>query len=166
MNRCITWQMDSYQKEKCIEEAKKYKTNINNIVEYYILAALKKQYNNIDMVHYVLNTHHKKLGSKGNEVNICSTDITNVKGIREYLLTKKTLCEKMNNDILITYNDISKTIIGSELIKFEHIENNDFNINIEIYNKKNSIETTITLKENYTMIDVNKLRNDLYEILK
>ena len=72
----------------------------------------------------------------------------------------------MNNDILITYNDISKTIIGSELIKFEHIENNDFNINIEIYNKKNSIETTITLKENYTMIDVNKLRNDLYEILK
>ena len=89
MNRCITWQMDSYQKEKCIEEAKKYKTNINNIVEYYILAALKMQYNNIDMVHYVLNTHHKKLGSKGNEVNICSTDITNVKGIREYLLTKK-----------------------------------------------------------------------------
>lgn len=141
--------MDENQKQKCINEAKRYSTNINNIVEYHILKVLKEQYNFDDIVHYILNINSSNEAHIGNNLSIFSTNIESFSNIKEYIKGKKRLPCKRNSDVLIGYNDISKLIIGKNFINFKHIENNDFNINIQIYNKENTIKIIITLKEKF-----------------
>lgn len=164
-NRNINIKINKYQKEKCIEDAKKYNTNINSILEFYTLRALKRQYKLENNVHYILNPHYN-VKYTGNTLNICSANIKNIKNLKEYIATKKILYEKKDHNILFSYNDISNSIIGNDFIKFEHIENNDFSINIEIYNKKNTIEINVTLKESDILINLEKLKNDFYENLE
>lgn len=152
--------MDKNQKQKCVNEAKLYSTEINNIVEYYILKTLKKQYNFNNIVHYILNIKNSNLIHIGNNLSICSSNIENFSNLKEYINGKKGLLDKRNSDVLIGYNDIANLILGKDFINFKHIENNGFNINIQIYNKKNTIEIIITLKEKF--LDLEKLRNDFY----
>ena len=152
--------MDKNQMQKCVKEAKLYSTNINNIVEYHMLKALKEQYNFNNIVHYILNINNSNLIHIGNNLSICSSNIENFSNIKGYIKGKKKLLNKRNSDVLIGYNDISNLIIGKDFINFKHIENNGFNINIQIYNKKNTIQIIITLKEKF--LDLEKLRNDFY----
>lgn len=154
--------MDKNQKQKCVKEAKLYSTNINNIVEYHILKALKEQYNFNNIAHYILNINNSNLIHIGNNLSICSSNIENFSNIKGYINGKKKLLDKRNSDVLIGYNDISNLIIGKDFINFKHIENNGFNINIQIYNKKNTIKIIITLKEKDKLLNLEKLRNDFY----
>lgn len=113
-----------------------------------------------NIVHYILNINNSNEIHIGNNLSICSSNIESFNNIEGYIKSKKRLLGKRNSDVLIEYNDISKLIIGKDFINFKHIENNDFNINIQIYNKENTIKIIITLKEKF--LNLEKLRNDLY----
>lgn len=152
--------LDESRKEKCIKEATYYKTNLNNIIEFYILKALQIQYH-INKINYVLNNRN----FFGNTITICSIKSSNVYTINEYVSLKNRLEDKTDNDILISYNDISNNLIGKEYLDFEHVEKNGYNINIEIYNKENSIYIIISSKENLN-IDLKVLESDILNLVK
>lgn len=82
------------------------------------------------------------------------------KDLNSYIFLKNKLIKNSDNNILISYNDISNFMIGNNNIKFEHIENNGFMINVEIYNKKNDIQLIIT-KSKETNIDLSILKNQI-----
>ena len=70
---------------------KRYGTNINNIVEYHILKALKEQYNFDDIVHYILNINSTNETYTGNNLSIFSTKIESFRNIKEYIKDKKKI---------------------------------------------------------------------------
>ena len=57
-------------------------------------------------------------------------------------------------------NDISNFVIGNNNFEFEHIENNGFMINVEIYNKKDNIQLIIS-KGNKSNVDLSILEKQI-----
>ena len=82
------------------------------------------------------------------------------KDLNSYISLKNKLIKNRDNNILISYNDISNSMIGNNNINFEHIENNGFMINVEIYNKKDVTQLIIT-KSNESNIDLSILKNQI-----
>lgn len=82
------------------------------------------------------------------------------KDLNSYISLKNKLIKNRDNNILISYNDISNSMMGNNNINFEHIENNGFMINVEIYNKKDDIQLIIT-KSNESNIDLSILKNQI-----
>lgn len=82
------------------------------------------------------------------------------KDLNGYISLKNKLINNSDNNILISYNDISNSVIGNNNIKFEHIENNGFMINVEIYNKKDNIQLIIS-KGNKSNIDLSVLKKQI-----
>lgn len=152
--------IDLNNKQKIAEKADCFKTNVNNVIEFYILKGLEKQYP-VNNVNYILNTKKQF----GNNITICGIDKLELEDIQKYIYFKSKLGNKNDNNILISYNDISDSFIGQVPIDFEHVENNGFKINIEIYNRKKDIKIIVSLKNDIN-IDLKKYKEDILNLLK
>lgn len=145
--------------EKCFKnKAIIYNTRINNVIEYYIAKALANQHK-LKKIDYIINAK----SHFGNTLAIGECDYKYNMSLEEYINIKEVLKNKTDNDVLISYNDISKKIIKN--IKFEHIEYNGYNINIEIYNMENKILLDISKKEEEGL-DFKKLKRDLTNMIE
>ena len=82
------------------------------------------------------------------------------KNLEDYISLKNKLIHTCDNNILISYNDISNFVIGNNNVEFEHIENNGFMINVEIYNKKDNIQLIIS-KGNKSNVDLSILEKQI-----
>ncbi len=152
--------LNKTRKKTILEKAKRFETKINTIIEYEILKAIKGNINNNEYMHIILNDEVDNEKKYGNNINICSINIKDVKNIKDFVNVKKHLQSKKDNQILISYHDIENLNIGSDSIEFDHIENNDFNINIEIYNLKDGVKILISLK-NEDLLDLDKIGEKL-----
>ena len=118
-----------------------YNTPVN-LFEKCIDSLISQQYENLEIILALYGIENK------------------YKNLEDYISLKNKLIHTCDNNILISYNDISNFVIGNNNVEFEHIENNGFMINVEIYNKKDNIQLIIS-KGNKSNVDLSILEKQI-----
>ena len=134
--------IDIEQKKWIENMALKLNTSVNNVIEFFIIRRL------IDMniikesvpINYIVNLKN----SIGNNISIYSIRADMYKNINGYIKRKKCMLKKDGKKILLSYNDIRNMSFDDYDIPFYHIERNDFEINVEIYNRNKTIDIIIS----------------------
>ena len=154
--RNLKIKISKYNIQKIINIVNNRKIKVSDVIEYYIIISLKEQLKQLKNVQFVISDSYEKVENLGNNICVCALSIENINSLEDFLDAKKSFCEKKDNKVLISYNNI-ENFDSKNHFYFSHIENNDFDINVEIYKRINEIEILITLK-NEKIINLEKIK--------
>lgn len=158
---CLRIEFGSLQKSKFEKKALIENVTLNSEIEYHIINVFKELgiLDNNNFINYVINI--KK--DIGNNIDVYSIKLPVKMNISEYSNRKKYMLKQKENKLLFSYNDIRKFSFDIYNISFFHVEKNNFNINVEIYNENEKIILIVSIDDNQ-QVPLNKLKSRLLNL--